>query len=456
MKATAQKMKDVIKELFADPKLNDEERLKAFIKRTGGDYATFDRLAARMRATQKPRIPINTIEDQEAALAREYELAAEEQEDNDQDDYISPTAKGGTKKEQNQQKPEGAESITTYAELHDLVSGFCTGEIPLLAIIGRPGLSKSFTIKAAVAMGANLDDACLYIKGRKTPIKFYQSLYQYVDKPVILDDCDNLMEDKLNREYVRALTESDEWRRIDWETNTEIAAPSHFYTKSPVCIIANAWDSKEKTYRALQSRAELIWFNPTWSEVYRECAKWFWDQEIFDYLHDRLDRLSAPDMRILEKAAKRKAFNKPRLPWQAIIDNHCWSKSSSAALMIELLADKSYKHDKDRLIVWGNKVGINGNPRPTWQRLKRDIDKYRPQEPIPRLILKHKFKPKQARPNDARFGDDDDEPTLPPIEKPTKKTPLDTFNEAMDKAMADPNAFKSKNDPPITFSTDED
>ena len=47
-------------------------------------------------------------------------------------------------------RPEGATVEKTYQRLEDLLRAFAGGSIPLLAILGRPGLVKSRRVRDAV------------------------------------------------------------------------------------------------------------------------------------------------------------------------------------------------------------------------------------------------------------------------------------------------------------------
>ena len=152
--------------------------------------------------------------------------------------------------------PRNAQLITLFDQLGNLMQAFADGNIPLLVVVGGPGLSKSQIIKKALAGKSNL-----YIKGRRTPITFYCDAYTYQDKPICLDDANNFIENKLNREMLRALTETDAVKRMEWSSKTSIleeeGVPSFYWTTSPVAIITNYWNEKDPIFQALESRAEF-------------------------------------------------------------------------------------------------------------------------------------------------------------------------------------------------------
>jgi len=186
-----------------------------------------------------------------------------------------------------QRPPTTAHKITTYQELREFARAFANGDIPLLVVMSTPGVGKSQTIKAATE-----GIRTLTIKGRKSAIDFHTDSYHYQDDPVVLDDADSMLGDRLCRSYIKMLTETDQYKRIDYGTKTKIlereGVPKSFFTTSPVCILTNHWDSGDVILNAIESRAEFVHFVPAWDEVYRYIGGWFWDQEIFDYLYNRL------------------------------------------------------------------------------------------------------------------------------------------------------------------------
>ena len=301
--------------------------------------------------------------------------------------------------------PDAATKINTYAELGEIVASFAKGYLSLLVIVGRPGLCKSQTLKrTTVGMNA------LLVRGRKSPIDFYCDLFHKKDMPVVIDDADNLMSDKLCKEYVKLLTETDEFKRLDWGTNTKIlkdnGAPKFFWTKSPVCIICNSWSSKDSVYQALESRAEFISFEPTWEEMYKEVGNWYWDQEIFDYSYERLTVLKSPDCRIFTKAYGRKKAGLERMNWQRLIDEYCDDEIGMAVR--RLLDDKAYRTNTERAASFVTETGAD---RATFYRRMAEIKSYRPSTKPNRIVLARSTQTSTSRPVDGliegeEFNDD--------------------------------------------------
>ena len=302
--------------------------------------------------------------------------------------------------------PPSALVIKTYVEFEELVSAFVAGHLPLLVIMGRPGLSKSQSIKRAIG-----DAVALYLKGRKSEIDFYIDAYFYRDKPIILDDPDNMLSQKLFREYLKALTETDQYKRLDYGTKTKILdnerVPKHFWTTSHVCIITNSWNSSDPILQAIESRAEFIYFDPDWTEVYRQAGTWFWDQEIYDYVYERLGVLRQPDCRLFVRAYNRKKGGMSSLNWKQLIDSYC--DDEIGLTVRKLVDDESFETNTARAKAF---CELTGADRSTFYRRMKEIRRYRPTNAVEQIILQRRVPPNQQRPADGQvpeIGDDDDE-----------------------------------------------
>src|SRR4051812_8278629 len=89
--------------------------------------------------------------------------------------------------------PPGARHLLTYAEFRSYLDDFVRGLYPFLWFVGRPGLGKTEHIGEALR-GHN----AYYRKGGQlTPLQFYLDLYQHRGQPVILDDAEHLLENRV-------------------------------------------------------------------------------------------------------------------------------------------------------------------------------------------------------------------------------------------------------------------
>ena len=187
-----------------------------------------------------------------------------------------------------------------------------------------------------------------------------------------------------------ALTETNLTKELQWGTTTPLlgsdergAVPKQFETQSRVCIIANSWDSSSEQYQALESRGHVFHFNPSWAEVYKMSCDWFWDQEIADYIHERLEYLSQPDCRLFQKAWDRKeAGLTGQASWQALID-------SQLDPICKFLNDDQYPSINAKAKAY---VDAGHGSRATFYRKKNQIP---PSEPVDRIELQETMSPLQ-------------------------------------------------------------
>lgn len=290
--------------------------------------------------------------------------------------------------------PDSATIVTTYAEIESLISAFSGGHMSLLVILGPPGISKSQSIHAATRASS----ACV-IKGRSTPADFYCKLFEYLDCPIVLDDADDLFANKLTKSFIKILTETDQYKRVDYGTTSHVLkereVPPFFHTKSACCIISNSWDADDSVCQAIESRAEFIYFRPNWGEVYKQVAKWFWDQEIFDYVRERIPVLRSPDMRLFVKAFNRKNASKNGgirgLSWKAIIDDYIDDEDNLA--IRKIMDDKSLPTPSLKIKAYERL----GGSRATYYRRVAAIESYRVEKPK-RILLKRTKPVIQQRP----------------------------------------------------------
>jgi hypothetical protein len=264
----------------------------------------------------------------------------------------------------NAAQPLNAQVVRTYAEFEVLLSRFAAGLNPLVVVVGTPGLGKSESIKKATGGYRNVK----LLKGHVTPFAFYLECYWASrgtpSSPIILDDVLSMIENKDVRGLMTQLAETTDTRMMMWlSTKIPEGFPDRFWTSSPVCVITNEWKSRDTILTAIASRAssKFVRFEPTWAEAYRHAATWFWDQEIFDYLHGLLPYLRlTPDLRILVDAWRDKKDEHRLWPWRRAIENYIDPTANSDPLDIvvaKLLADNSFKSNLQRSVQFALDTG---------------------------------------------------------------------------------------------------
>jgi hypothetical protein len=216
--------------------------------------------------------------------------------------------------------PPEAEIIRTFEEYRKLIVAFFAGYYNLLIVVGRPGLSKSFMFEERMA-----PSRAILLRGYSTPFKVYQMLWEHRHKSVVLDDAEPLWKNKLGRVMLRCLAEHKAKKLVQWESANRqlqnLGIPSSFYTMSKCAFICNKFVFGEaEEYGAIIDRGHLVYFDPLSIEIHIETGKWFWDQEIYDYIGERLDLIKDLSARTYTKAYERK---KAGSDWKKWIDTVC-------------------------------------------------------------------------------------------------------------------------------------
>ena len=205
--------------------------------------------------------------------------------------------------------------LTTYAELEKIVHAFARGDLNLLILLGGPGLGKSRVVHQATAA-----QACCWLGGNTSPFGLYCQLWRNQNRPVVLDDLDGLYTSRDGIRLLKCLTQTDPQKCVSWHTDAATLAreqiPQQFQTTSRVAIIANEWQTLNRNVAALEDRGHVVRFEPSPLEVHERTARWFWDQEIFDFLGERLHLVREPSMRHYVATWELKRAN---LDWRSLV-----------------------------------------------------------------------------------------------------------------------------------------
>jgi hypothetical protein len=261
--------------------------------------------------------------------------------------------------------PQSARHLRTYTEFESCLRDFVEGHYPFLWVVGRPGVTKTESIKKAVR-----GRSVYYRKGGQlTPVQFYLDCYEYRGQPIILDDAEHFLDLKIGAKLISALGDTSPARELSYGTTSRVLdnVPQTFFTTSPLCIIAN----KTTQHEAIQSRAVILYFNPTNGEVHSAVARWYWDQEIHDWFGRHLHRLPPLDARWYGIADRDKRAGRD---WrQIILKTHALDRASS--IVQELENDPTFpsREDKARRFVevLGNTKGAS---RASYFRLRRRLE----------------------------------------------------------------------------------
>lgn len=278
--------------------------------------------------------------------------------------------------------PSGTEIIRTYAEYGSLVNGFFCGCYHLLFVVGRPGLAKSHEFEQRLGQSGHL------IKGWTAPLQAYIEAYRYRHQPLVFDDAEVLWKRPGGRILIRSLTEHRPKKLVQWKSTAKdlqkANVPQSFYTTSKVAIVANrfAFGSEEER-EAVLDRGHLVLFDPLPLEVHQRVGDWFWSQEIYDYLGERLHMLDNPSARTYLKAWERKEAGGD---WKKLIsDVLCYN---NATLLVQSLeSDPKCPAVDDRVCKF---IGQTGLSRATYFNIKRELRNNDQLAPLTRIDVPHR------------------------------------------------------------------
>lgn len=198
--------------------------------------------------------------------------------------------------------------VDTYDALADHIRSWAEGYIRFLAVVGAPGLGKSFACEQ-VLNGTE----CHLFKGRSSAFEIFKTVHDEPDWPIIFDDVGSLLKDQTTVELLKALCDSRPARRVQWRTNTQQldGRAQAFDTSAPVLLICNRNTPENDDVRAILDRADAISFESTREEILAKIDEFDDDPEIVDALR-RLPIV--PSLRLYGKAKEWKAS--PYLDWR--------------------------------------------------------------------------------------------------------------------------------------------
>jgi len=249
-----------------------------------------------------------------------------------------------------EKKLENAINLTTYAELEQFADAFANGSFNLLIIVGERGLQKSTTVRRALP-----DDVC-WIQGSASPFVIYQRLYQYIDRPVVIDDVDRIYRSKDGINLLKCLCQTEPRKTVSWQSATKQLdaeeVPREFETSSRVTIISNDWRTLNRNVAAVEDRGHTLQFAPTATEVHERTREWFEDKEIYDWIGANLHRVENPSMRLYYKAQELKQAG---FDWKRYTP--LGTGNDRRQLVAELLADDEFETQEERVTAFFERDG---------------------------------------------------------------------------------------------------
>jgi hypothetical protein len=286
--------------------------------------------------------------------------------------------------------PPHALRLAGYAELEAYVRAFAAGHLHLLMLFGPPGVGKSRCVRQSLNRGVG------WISGQATPLGIYLEAFEHRRQPLVLDDVDGLYADRSGIRLLKVLCQTEATKTLSWHTATPIlqrrGVPSQFTTTSRVALIGNDWKTLNADVAALEDRGHVLVFEPTALEVHHQAAGWFWDQEIFDFIADRLHLIEQHSLRMYLQSWELKQAG---LDWrQAVLSRFL---DGPALAVARLKADPTFPSETARVQAF---VRSGAGCRANYFRHARRMQ---PSAPAPCLALTHTAPPQSPAPSSSHL-----------------------------------------------------
>ena len=282
------------------------------------------------------------------------------------------------------------EVIRTFKAFQKYIDSFADGKFNLLVVVGRPGISKSESIRRAIDK-----KKALYCNGGQlTPLQFFIDCFKHRHEPVILDDANEIMKKDIGKRLVMSLTDTRPVKTMDYRTTNKLleeeGVPTSFQTTSRMCYISNSWLPDSPEANALEDRAHLVWFDPTPKEVHLFTGPWFWCTEIYQYVGNLLHIIDQHSCRIYYHAWELK---EAKHDWKKYVLRQCYD--TNFRLIQELQDDKECQTEKERVAKFKTITGLS---RPTYFNYKKELEAKGQLKPIKPEDIPPDLEPKGAPP----------------------------------------------------------
>lgn len=272
--------------------------------------------------------------------------------------------------------PSDAEVIRTYDEFREFRDSFFNAEFYSLLVTGRPGLAKSREFEEGCQPRRDRDgmefSIARYIKGNVTPVEAYRLAYRHRNQLLVFDDAERLWAESTGRYLIRDLTECKPRKQVSWQTaNKDLerdGIPKSFLTSSRVCLLMNRFAfGVAHEYEAIVDRGQFVFFDPTPLEIHKNCALWFWDKDIFNFIGDHLHVIDPAKLssRTYIKAYERKSKG----DWQEFLARRYFVQSGEQWLLA-VETNPTYKSADERVAAFVKQTGLS---RSTYFNLKKSL-----------------------------------------------------------------------------------
>jgi len=163
-----------------------------------------------------------------------------------------------------------------FGVLTDMTKAAKRGAVKAMIVSGPPGVGKSHGVEVVLGKHALLSDIAgaekkyEVVKGSMSALGLYVKLYNFADKDnvIVFDDCDDIFEDVLSLNILKAALDSKKKRTISWNTDSHKlraeGIPDSFTFKGSAIFITNTKFDGNKSKKlaphlqALESRCHYL------------------------------------------------------------------------------------------------------------------------------------------------------------------------------------------------------
>jgi len=168
---------------------------------------------------------------------------------------------------------------------------------------------------------------------------------------MVLDDVDGLYADRAGIRLLKALGQTEATKTVSWQSDAPTldrrGVPRQFTTTSRVMLVGNSWKTLDADTAAVEDRGHFLVFEPYPLEVHLQAARWFWDQEIFDFVGEHLHLMAQHSLRTYRHAAELKAA---RIEWRHVVLSRCLT--GTALEVARLKANPNFTSEAERVRVF--------------------------------------------------------------------------------------------------------
>ena len=275
--------------------------------------------------------------------------------------------------------PKQFERITTFTEYQEVVDAYFNNHFPLVILVGRPGLSKSYKFQTKIEQ----QKTGVVISNIVSLPMVYVRCFEHIDQHIVIDDAEIIWGDNAGRLFLRGLTQERKPCRVSWDKQNKWMEsreiPQHFKTSSHVCLICNhfAFGNADE-YAAIADRSTCkVYFDPTAHEVHKN-AEWVFEEykqykeeikAIYDFVGSRLDYMPDLSFRAYKHALDQMLAKRD---WRKVIETS-YCVQGDERVVVEL--EKNKKLDVNQKVE--QFIERTNKSRATYFRIKAEVCRHK-------------------------------------------------------------------------------